>query len=140
MSTTNSLKKQFILDTLVPYFEDPQTRGYNKDTKLCSYLTKDGKKCAVGKHMKEGPWQKYNWGLVSLLNTKTLEEILTDEAFAIGLTVGEWASVQNVHDNIKTNSSIFSKKDYRDRLLSFITGLERATGENFEELRLININ
>jgi hypothetical protein len=133
MSTINSLKKQFILDTLVPYFEDRQTRGYNEDSNLCQYLTKEGKKCAVGKHMREGSWQKFGGNFKHLIESEghSMEEVLTEEAYAIGLSPDEWTAIQEVHDNIKVSSCL---------LLSYITILEEETNENFEELRLININ
>ena len=127
MNTTNSLKKQFILDTLVPYFEDPQTRGYDKEQKSCLYLTKDGKKCAVGKHMRPGPWQHHPGSFAAMISggPYTMEAILTEEAFNANLSVKEWSCMQRVHDDIR---------EPRDLLLQGVEDLEEVSGEDFGEI------
>jgi hypothetical protein len=130
MSATNSVKKQFILDTLIPYFEDKSTVAFDKERGLCSYLTIEGKKYAVGKHMKEGSWQDFEGDFVNLTDEMpeySLKEILTKRAFNTGLSIDEWMAVQNVHDSISDGREAF--------LARYIDRLELMLRESFDELK-----
>jgi len=72
--------KEFILNTLLPYKEDLSLRGVKEGkegTNNCCYLTDDGKKCAVGKHMKKGPWQYSSLSVKTLLESYDGSKILT---------------------------------------------------------------
>lgn len=42
------MTREFILNTLLPYKEDPSTCAYDKETKKCYYLTEDGKELVNG--------------------------------------------------------------------------------------------
>ena len=127
MSTTSSLKKQFILNTLMPYLLDPEIMGYNKEQKSCLYLTKDGKKCAVGKHMRPGPWQHHPGSFAAMISGGpcTMEAILTEEAFNANLSVREWTCIQRVHDDIR---------EPRELLIQKVEDLEEVSGEDFGEM------
>ena len=100
--------KQFIYDTLIPYFEDPSTCGYADNR--CLYLTQSGQKCAVGKHMKPGEWQYSGNAIIDLVEDLKLKEILTEKAFEIIPNPKIWQTMQKIHDNmaimhIQTTSS-----------------------------------
>jgi hypothetical protein len=122
------MTREFILDTLLPYKQNPQLCGYDDDTECCSYLTSKGTRCVVGKYMKEGPWQKQNRSIDSLLRSFNLEEIFTDEALAQNIPIDIWQLMQEYHDNIAMNSRINSincKVEY----------LEDKTGFDFSPLK-----
>jgi len=116
-------KRQFILDTLLPFKEDTSTCGF--ENKSCVYLTNDGNKCAVGKHMKEGKWQHCQIGFTELLKGYKKEDVLTDEALEQNLTTKEWSYIQGYHDSIALN--------HREN--SYINLLELRTGLKFPELK-----
>lgn len=120
-------KRQFILDTLLPYKQDPKTCAFIGGK--CLYLTKDGRKCAVGKHMKKGEWQKSENSISGLLGDIGLElkDILTKEAVEQGLTLREWNALQAYHDSIGFGDA------YSDINLS-VEHLEKVTGLKFPEL------
>tara|TARA_R110000796_G_scaffold207342_1_gene323647 strand:+ start:457 stop:822 length:366 start_codon:yes stop_codon:yes gene_type:complete len=91
-------QEQFIIDTLLPYKEDPETRAVNEN-EYCMYLTDDNRKCAVGQHLKKGEWQRFI-GDVSMVDEEyDIFEILTDEAKEQNLSVEDWGNIQNYHDN-----------------------------------------
>lgn len=117
-------KKKFILDTLLPYKNDPSTCGYENNS--CKYLTSDGKKCAVGQHMVEGEHQLCYGGIFTLNQMYGLANILTEKANAIGLSVEEWMAIQNYHDGIATNNPIYD----------IVHILEDLTGLKFPELQI----
>jgi hypothetical protein len=119
-------KREFILNTLLPYKQDPTTCGYNMGA--CLYLTEDGRKCAVGKHMIDGKHQHYGGGVISLNRRYGLDNILTEEAKAIGLSVEEWEVMQEYHDAI-------AKRE--DSALDFkVMSLENISELKFPELYL----
>lgn len=116
--------RQFILDTLLPYKQDPTTCGYYEGT--CSYLTNDGKKCAVGKHLIEGKHQKSQASVWGLEDVYGLKNILTDEAKAMNLDIKVWSAMQSYHDNLSSNEIMW--------LNSALIELERLTDLKFPEL------
>lgn len=107
--------KKFIVDTLLPYKQDPSNCGYDENDG-CVYLTSDNKKCAVGKHMVEGEWQQatvdsmenegFNWaGVSSVFQKWGWEKVLTEEAkkfhVALGVHASKiWDEMQSYHDAI----------------------------------------
>lgn len=116
-------KKEFILETLLPYFKDPSTcalEGVN-----CSYLTTDGNVCAVGKWMKPGPWQFYEGSYEELIEKYEPKDFFKEEAFGM-LTDDEWEKVQSVHDSLAVGAK---------RLMFDIEILESVTGTNLNELK-----
>lgn len=92
----NSLQ-QFIVDTLKPYFLDTDLCGIN-DSGDCEYLTEDGKKCALGKHLKKGEWQAHLGTATELFAEYDMNKILKKSALKFKLTVENWRGVQLVHD------------------------------------------
>ena len=58
------MKKEQILEILLPYKENVENCAVGSFG-TCLYLTEDGKKCAVGKMLKEGAWQKAIMHVVS---------------------------------------------------------------------------
>lgn len=92
-------KRQFILDTLLPYKEDITKCAVIKYGS-CEYLTDDGRKCAVGMHMKPGPWQLYVGDVVDLFEEYNSEDILTDDALSMRFTAYDWKPIQKYHDTI----------------------------------------
>ena len=98
--------KKFILDTLLPYREDPSRCAVVIDKEgipRCKYLTDDGRMCAIGKHMKKGIWQKEEASICDILEVWYLEEILTDEAISMGFSEGDWETIQIYHDKLATD-------------------------------------
>jgi len=116
--------RQFILDTLLPYKEDRSTCAIDKETKFCMYLTDDGRKCAVGKHMKEGSWQQYTGDAITLLNKFTACEILKEEAFNMDISDEGWKLIQLYHDNLSLNRVAQTNKYVRALEGYFETDLE----------------
>lgn len=113
--------RQFILDTLLPYKENPELCAFEDGE--CLYLTEDGRKCAVGKHMKEGDWQKFHGGFSNLLFSCPKELFLTEEALSHNLTDQIWSVIQDYHDNLGQFKNIYGVED-----------LEELTGLKFPEL------
>ena len=90
-------QKQFILDTLLPYKEDPTTCAIGDGE--CLYLTKDGRKCAVGKHMKKGKWQTEFSSVEDIEDEFGLDKVLKKSALKQGFTIEQWTYMQQYHDN-----------------------------------------
>ena len=127
-TATKEQQRQFILNTLIGYKEDITTCGYDLENENCLYLTKEGNKCAVGKHLKDGEWQKSSVDAGGLFSKYYKEDILTEEAFNIGLSNSTWEKIQNYHDAIATTSS----KESINLNLGY---LEKQTDLLFPELR-----
>lgn len=122
-------KRQFILDTLLPFKED-RSKCASVDGQ-CLYLTEDGRKCALGVHMKEGPWQHIQAGVASLTHEFgfSFEKMLTPEALEQGLTKVEWAVIQEYHD-------FLASRDWTEHGTNgLVVSLEIHTGLEFPELR-----
>jgi len=121
------MTREFILNTLLPYKEDPSTCGFNPKTQGCFYKTEDGKKCAVGKHMLEGEWQKCADGAETLFNDYDKNQFLTKEALEQDLTVEQWDSIQQYHDAV-------AQKDSKESINRRVSWLQKETGFEFPEL------
>lgn len=113
--------RQFILDTLLPYKENPKLCAFEDGE--CLYLTEDGRKCAVGKHMKKGEWQQFHGGFSNLISSYPKESFLTKRALSHNLTDEIWSTMQSYHDDLKDLESIYVVED-----------LEALTGLKFPEL------
>jgi hypothetical protein len=120
--TDTQNKRQFILDTLLPYKQDRNLCGYEGED--CMYLTLDGRMCAVGKHMREGEWQYSSDTIKHLVNTYTMSTILTENAVQVGLTLDEWELLQNYHDNLARGHGVHWA----------VSNLEKVTNLKFPEL------
>ena len=97
-------QKQFILDTLLPYKEDPTTCAIDGDS--CVYLTEDGRKCAVGKHMKKGRWQEVITDVIGINREFGIEKVLKKSALKQGFTIEQWGHIQRYHDKCADYSDI----------------------------------
>ena len=119
------VQKQFILDTLLPYLEDPDTCGFTTDTG-CVYLTKCGKMCAVGQHMEQGEWQTSDEGFRGLIQEwGSGEEFFTEEALSMEFSDDVWSRMQDIHDAIASGMEY----DF------FVKGLERELDIELNELK-----
>jgi hypothetical protein len=118
-------KKQFILETLLPYKENPSLCGYSDNS--CDYLTHDGKKCAVGKHMRQGEWQKSQQNYTKLIQKYNPSDFFTAKALAQNLSREEWIAIQQYHDTIAMNNCCKNVNDV-------VNLLEITTGLKFPEL------
>ena len=92
-------QKQFILDTLLPYKEDSTTCAIDEGD-VCEYLTEDGRKCAVGKHMKKGRWQTEFNSVTDIDEVFGLKKVLKKSALKQGFTIEQWVYMQRYHDNV----------------------------------------
>jgi len=99
------MTREFILNTLLPYKEDPSTCAFDKETEKCYYLTKDGRKCAVGKHMIEGEHQSSADSIVYLTEQKSLDKYLTQEAIEQNIPLVVWETMQDYHDKVASGAS-----------------------------------
>jgi len=116
------MTKEFILGILLPYFDDPTTCAVNEDG-LCSYLTEDGRKCAVGKMLKEGSWQTYVGDVTGLVN-RYGKDIFKKDIEVSNLKVLE--HMQGIHDFLASKKYGITKISIED--------LQEATGFEFPEL------
>lgn len=130
-------KKQFILDTLLPYKNNPQLCAFKYNTILdqysCVYLTDDGKKCAVGKHLIEGEHQNFLGTVGELLMTYQEEDIFTPEALEQNLSIPVWTLMQRYHDVIGNDTGRGVQLDIIE-INHLVADLELALNEKFEEL------
>jgi hypothetical protein len=131
-----AMTREFILDTLLPYRQNPElcavvTNEMRHTT--CEYLTKDGKKCAVGKHMKDGPWQNILGNYECLIDIYKPEEFLTNEALSQNIPNNVWELMQDYHDSIGVTKDD-AIKNYSS-INSIVEGLERATNFDFSPLK-----
>ena len=129
--------KEFILGTLLPYKNDPTLCAIDEKIGSCKYLTKDGKMCAVGKHLnndsihyKEIIVQFLTAGVTTLNNHFNLSNILKKEVLKYNLKTYQWELIQIIHDNYAVNGVSTHN--------STVTELEVALEINLEELRLEN--
>ena len=98
--------RSFILKTLLPYKEDSSTCAF--ENKSCKYLDSKGRKCAVGRWMKVGVWQKYQKTITRLVDDHKLEDILLKPALDMSFSTKEWCKIQEYHDSISTDEGCFT--------------------------------
>ena len=128
--------RQFILKTLLPYKEDSSKCALSPDNGGCVYLTKDGKKCAVGVWMKDGAWQqstKYFEDLSYAIHAygqyglSSVDDIFLPEAAEQNLSNDQWIALQEYHDAIAL-SGVPSANEALDTI-------EKLFGLSLPELR-----
>lgn len=116
MATTQKQKREFILKTLLPYKKDIRNCAVSKIAGTCLYLTEDGKKCAVGVHLKKGKWQDFRKGYYSLIDNfgknifkkSALKHELPDEA---------WDLMQKYHDALAVGYGSKTRLEQLEKLL-----------------------
>lgn len=88
-------KKEIIMDTY--NFYKNNLDQFALESGICVYLTKDGKKCAVGRYMKDGKHQSFSGTAYSLLDEFTENEVFKSEV--LGHSDSFWNDLQkNLHD------------------------------------------
>lgn len=120
-------KRQFILDTLLPYKNDPSLCAVDEEGN-CVYLTKEGKKCALGVHMNNGVWQSMDMDAKGVLVRFGEHKVLKKEALEQKLTIEEWDLIQGCHDSFAKDTFILLKNKTIERL-------EKDTDLSFPELK-----
>lgn len=126
---TEQQKKEFALSQLAPYYADPSTCGYNKETTSCEYKTPDGRMCVAGKNMIEPKFGVYR-DIETILadNNYKQEELFKPEVVGI-LTNNEWQYMQGIHDTIAghpNNVDRLKDRIQRLNLFTFEELVERA--------------
>lgn len=117
------MTREFILNTLLPYKEDVSKCAY--ENSFCKYLTNDGRKCAVGKHLIDGDHQRFEGSVGQLVN-KYGWYVFTKEAQDQKINLTAWSTMQRYHDSLsQTHRASNMIVDY----------LEKLTGFEFPELR-----
>jgi hypothetical protein len=124
------MTREFILDTLLPYFLDPTTCAVNGDA--CEYKTKDGRMCAVGKHIDPDKYSPAMQGDAGELFADFGMDILTKEAQEQNIPEDIWFVMQGVHDGLAMKN--------HDNVVDRIRNLEYATGFSFPELKTAYTN
>lgn len=95
---TKRKQRNFILKTLLVYIQDPKLIAF--DGTYCKYLTKDGRKCAVGQHLKKGEWQKCSGTAGDIDDAWGLENVLKAKAKSMNIPTYVWEHIQDYHDNL----------------------------------------
>lgn len=95
-------KKEFALNAIKPYYDDPSICGYNTKTGQCSYLTSEGLMCVAGKYLLHPEDFKTFESIASLLHDAKQDDIFKPEAANI-LDKAEWQALQHIHDSIAQN-------------------------------------
>ena len=121
------MTREFILNTLLPYKEDPSTCGFDGEEEVCLYKTKNGNRCAVGKHMKEGVWLQQIANASDVFGEFKKENVLTHEALEQNLSNDIWEQMQKYHDSIALNIPV-------EKVNLGVQGLEELTDFKFPEL------
>lgn len=114
------MTKKQILEILLPYKENVENCAVVNNN--CLYLTEDGKKCAVGKMLKEGVWQRDVTSVKRLLE-KYGREILEEKYQDVHIDL--LIVMQQYHDDI---AGSYGTKNAVEKL-------ENITGYKFPELR-----
>lgn len=89
-------KEEIIMDTYNFYKNNPDQFSINEFGN-CVYRTQDGKRCAVGRYMKEGKYQKFSGTASSLITSFTENEVFKPEV--LGHPLFFWDDLQTrLHD------------------------------------------
>jgi hypothetical protein len=102
--------RQVLEDSYKYYTEDPNGRRAVAASGGCLYLTEDGKKCAVGRYMIDGPHQNID-GVFDNHTFENTESILTTQVQ--GFNSAFWTSLQDWHDSgiyWDTYNNVINKK------------------------------
>lgn len=121
-------QRQFIIKTLLPYKENRKTCSTARGTgiKRCAYIGKNGRKCAVGQHMKQGEWQQFKGNFYGLIEKYDQNDFFTEEALKQSFNPYIWTMIQMYHDNRALGEPIDTP----------LYNLESETGVEFPELKL----
>lgn len=117
------MTREFILNTLLPYKEDVSKCAY--ENSFCKYLTNDGRKCAVGKHLIDGDHQRLEGSVGQLVN-KYGWYPFTKEAQDQKINLTVWSIMQRYHDSLSQTHRGSN---------TIVDDLEKSTGFEFPELR-----
>ena len=117
MATTQKQKREFILKTLLPYKEDRSKCAVSKIAGTCLYLTEDGKKCAVGVHLKKGKWQHFRKGYRSLIDNFGKNNIFKKSALKHELPDEAWDLMQKYHDALAIGYGSETRLEQLEKLL-----------------------
>lgn len=113
----------------MPYFKDQSICGWENDTATCEYLTSDGRKCAVGRWLKEPEkFRECDKGVRGLLMENT-EDILKPEVQGV-LNQYSWVRIQGIHDEIAKTPLLV---DWEEIVIR-IERLQREAGTPLPEL------
>ena len=113
-------KEQFVTETLIGYVQDPTTCSISENGR-CQYQTKDGRKCAFGKYLKEYEEEYEDQSADNLLFQYSASKLLTPEAAEQNLSSKEWMTIQFFHDRVAkhgSNLNIIWVKEAFDNLKS----------------------
>lgn len=123
------MTKEFLIKSLLPYKENPQLCGY-ENGKGCVYLTKDGRKCAIGQYIKEN------------VDTTDIGDVteLFEEYKPFNIMTDEWLK-QNVSRQIAINMQLYHDFIAGDmnythiQINNVVNELENLTGFNLDKLK-----
>lgn len=124
-------KREFILDTLLPYLKGERPFGMNGQQ--CTYLDTEGNRCSVGYHIEDmtkilDEYGEVFEGSVSELLNHYGTGILTQEAQDQDLSIAEWSFIQSLHDSLALENT-------EQEHLTYLGYLEQFTELEFPELR-----
>lgn len=91
------MTQQEFFDKTVAHIRSLPERAFDHDAKVCSYLTPDGRKCAIGVHIPDGhPGQKIGGGVAELVYDypDLAKHVLPEGEDGLGLA----EELQNAHD------------------------------------------
>lgn len=91
-------KAEIITDT-VRYYEEDRSRVARTLRHACMYLTPEGRKCAVGRYMLEGPHQYFDGSCSALSDQYLLDEVLEEPVR--GHELAFWDDLQFYHDGLR---------------------------------------
>jgi hypothetical protein len=97
-------KKEFALQAIKPYYNDPSLCALSKDKKNCLNYTDDGKNCVFGKYLLDPKQFPPGESVDTILHDNNQKDILKPEAVNI-LSLDEWEYLQSIHDIIAGASS-----------------------------------
>jgi hypothetical protein len=119
-------KRQFILDALLPYKNNPGLCAIN-ESGACLYLADNGNKCAIGQFMLDKKHQKVCGSIQDVLETFNEEEIFSQEFLEQNLRICEMELMQKYHDFVALSYTI-------RQINNLVGGLEKTTNLSFPEL------
>lgn len=97
--------EQVITDTVNFYEADPSRRAVVRGP--CIYLTTDGRRCAVGRYMRPGPWQTSLGDYCALMDDcRENHEGSPLVPEATHLPDGLWLGLQEYHDGGTAGSAV----------------------------------
>lgn len=101
--------EEIITDTVNYYEADPSRRAVDEESS-CAYLAEDGRKCAVGRYLLDGPWQHSAANALGLVRDYDTNCLVPEVRH---IPVDLWQQLQTYHDRWQ---SVESRKYYVSRL------------------------